>query len=60
MQSAISPIPLLPLLLQGKGQFSKEELKQLFMLRNDTACDTYDILQVGMSPEFACRCACWE
>ncbi|GAB4818167.1 hypothetical protein N2152v2_005213 [Parachlorella kessleri] len=30
---------------QGKGQFARDELKQLFTLRADTACNTYDILQ---------------
>ncbi len=39
-------LPTPPFILQGKGQFSKDELKQLFTLRSDTACDTYDILQV--------------
>lgn len=32
-----------------KGQFSKEELKQLFTLRTDTKCDTADVLKGGGS-----------
>lgn len=33
----------------ARGQFSREELRQLFTLRTDTACDTADVLAGGVA-----------
>ena len=38
------------------GQFSKEELKQLFTIRTDTACDTADVLGVGAFQDCSEKC----
>lgn len=38
------------------GQFSKEELKQLFTVRTDTKCDTADVLGVGEFPDCSEEC----
>jgi DNA repair and recombination protein RAD54B len=41
----------------ARGQFSREELRQLFAFRADTACDTADVLGAGAGGEDFADCS---